>query len=277
MAVLSTYIQCIGTPSYNVLYISSQWDGGLLGTLLTSSKPLAGRVMGTLLTSSEPLAGRVTNKFLSCAKYVGGLQMPQNVLHGSQSYTLCTHLFVYCWAYTKNLIKQIYLSLFKHIMLATDYKAAVLKLYSFKSSKLQKFDSSCFVLKGGAPLPKQNRCPTDQQWSADSVRPYIVNGNLDDSRDYRYAGCVSQQLPISSPDMVIINIPLQHIVHKLSKPSLLDLAQKHGISGISTRSSKDGLSTLLQAHDCQCSTQLAYMLRPIDKQVSSKMRTQLVR
>ena len=122
-----------------------------------------GRVMGTLLTSTKPLG------------------WAKDMLQVSQSYIWYKKLFVYQWTSTKHLVKQVYIKLFKHIMFAHDYKAAVFKLYGLDDVGHCKHGPYSYALKGGAPVPKQTRCPADQRWSADSICPYIVNGKVDNS------------------------------------------------------------------------------------------------
>ena len=100
--------------------------------------------MGTLLTSTKPLG------------------WAKDMLQVSQSYIWYKKLFVYQWTSTKHLVKQVYIKLFKHIMFAHDYKAAVFKLYGLDDVRHCKHGHYSYALKGGAPVPKQTSCPADQ-------------------------------------------------------------------------------------------------------------------
>lgn len=137
-------------------------------------------------------------------------------------------------------------------------------------------------LTGGAVLPKKRyKGRYSNVWSALEISPYNdkLNINVEDCR-YHFVSYLPANVDAwktSQPDIVFAQLPISVLVTRLSKPLLLDIANKHQLPEMSKHKSRDYIVQQLLNHHCSNCETFMCVFSPLKNINSGQKRMQSLR
>ena len=214
-------------------------------TLLASSAPMMGRVTtDALMTSSEPPVGRVSGDALMTTSSIPHRVIVWCNITSAVWWNLeCS--FLCMWRAVQINVAVARLTAKRNRYLSHDYAAMMLNVYrthvpalkirgTRKGCRVQQENNIAYLpaaaLHGGAPIQTKQNCAT--VWSARDLQPYVVQGALESDKNYVYNRYIHGSMLVSSDSNVAINMPLEQLCKKLTKPQLLTIAICHNMSNV---------------------------------------------
>ena len=128
---------------------------------------------------------------------------------------------------------------------------------------------------GGAVLPKGPVKARVCRWTSLELGHYPIKGVMDMSSEYRFHSYISHSETTNIQEGILVDIPLHHLIMRLTKQHMLTIAAAHNVScNTSIQKNKTRLANTILQHRCLSCSKFTTLFVPTDSAQTGAQRKQ---